>query len=62
MAKYMGLFLGALALILGLVLLFLWSYEVMFMIRSALPGILILCGVIAVVAGKSELKDTRKSS
>jgi hypothetical protein len=52
---------GGIVLFVGLILLVSWWFEFMFIIRGILPGLLILGGVIAVLAGISEFKDTLKA-
>ena len=61
MAKFMGITLGAIVAFVGLVLLIAWWYEFLFVLRAAIPAILILGGLIALFAGISEFKDTLKS-
>jgi len=61
MGKILGLLVGAIMLIIGIILLVVWWYEFLFMLRGIVPGMLILCGLVAVIAGFSELKDTMKS-
>ena len=61
MGKILSLLIGAVLAVVGLVLLIQWRYELLFVIRGILPGILILGGAIAVIAGFSELKDVVKS-
>lgn len=61
MGKVLSLLVGAIIAIVGLILLIAWWYELLFVVRGILPGALILGGIIAVVAGFSELKDVIKS-
>ncbi len=61
MAKNLSVATGAVIAIVGLVLLFVWGYEFMFMLRGIIPGILLLGGGVIVIAGLSELKDKLKS-
>ena len=61
MGKMLSLIIGAIVTVAGLVLLVKWWYEILFVIRGILPGMMILGGVIAVIAGFSELKDVIKS-
>ena len=61
MGKTLSIVLGALAIILGAVLLISWWYEFKFFLRATFPIILIIGGIIALLAGISELKDTIKS-
>ena len=60
MGKYLGIAIGAVVLIIGIVLLKSWWYEFTFILRGALPAILIFGSVIALIAGLAELKDTLK--
>ena len=61
MGKFIGITIGAILAFIGLVLLIAWWYEFLFVLRGAIPAILILGGVVALFAGISELKDTLKS-
>ncbi len=61
MGKILSLVIGAVVAFIGLVLLIAWWYEFLFLLRAVVPAILMLGGVIAVLAGISELKDTLKS-
>lgn len=61
MGKMLSVLVGGIVLLLGLILLVSWWFEFMFLLRATVPGILILGGVIAVLAGISEYKDTIKS-
>ena len=51
---------GTIVAIFGLILLLAWWYEFMFILRGIIPVILILGGILAVLAGISELKDVLK--
>ncbi|MDD4013576.1 MAG: hypothetical protein PHW14_05250 [Candidatus Omnitrophica bacterium] len=62
MSKMISLLAGVVVTLLGLVLLVAWWYEVVFVLRAIVPGILIFAGVIAVISGLSELKDKMKAS
>ncbi len=61
MGKSLSLAIGAAVTVLGVILLIAWWYELLFVLRGVLPGMLILGGLIAVMAGYSELKDTMKA-
>lgn len=61
MSKILSLLIGSIVAIVGLILLIAWWYELLFVIRGIIPPVLILGGIIAVVAGFSELKDVIKS-
>lgn len=58
MGKILSLLVGAIVSILGLILLLAWWYELLFVVRGVLPLLLIAGGLIAVLAGFSEFKDT----
>ena len=60
MGKVLSLLIGAVVSILGLILLIAWWYEFLFLLRGCIPVMLIFGGVIAVMAGLSELKDVLK--
>ena len=57
MSKYLGLFVGIVALFLGLKGLIAWRSDLVTLLRGSLPAIFILGGAIAVIAGISEIKD-----
>ena len=61
MGKFLGLTIGAVVAFIGLVLLMAWWYEFLFILRAAIPAMLIGGGLIAFFAGLSELKDTLKN-
>ena len=60
MGKVLSLLIGAIVAIVGLILLIAWWYELLFVLRGTIPAMLILGGVVAVIAGFSELKDVLK--
>lgn len=57
MGKVISLLVGAVITIFGLILLAKWWFEMLFVIRGLLPITLVLIGLIALMAGFSELKD-----
>lgn len=59
--KTLSIIIGGLVAFVGLVLLIAWWYEFLFILRGAVPALLILGGGIALFAGFSELKDTLKT-
>ncbi len=61
MGKILSLLVGSIITIVGLILLIAWWYEFLFVLRGTLPVILILGGIVAVLAGISELRDVIKS-
>ena len=60
MGKMLSLIVGVVVVIVGLILLVAWWYELLFVLRGVIPGMLIMGGAIAVLAGISEFKDTFK--
>ena len=61
MGKVLSIVVGILVAAAGVILVIRWSYELLFVLRGTIPAILIFGGVIALIAGISELKDTLKS-
>ena len=61
MGKVLSIIIGILVAAAGVILVIRWSYELLFVLRGAIPAILIFGGIIALIAGISELKDTLKS-
>jgi len=61
MGKILSIVVGALVALAGIILIIRWWYELMFVLRGTVPAFLIFGGVIAFIAGVSELKDTIKS-
>jgi hypothetical protein len=61
MGKILSLLIGGIVAVLGLILLVAWWYEFMFILRGMGPALLILGGIVAVLAGVSELKDVIKN-
>lgn len=57
MTKYLGITIGAVLTILGLIALVGWWGDVLSIIKGSLPAILIFAGVIALIAGISQLQD-----
>lgn len=62
MGKTLSIVVGAIVTFVGLILLISWWYEFLFILKGAIPVILITGGLIALFAGLSELKDTLKSN
>lgn len=60
MGKILSLLIGAIVAVLGLILLIRWGYEFLFFLRGVVPILMIIGGVIAVLAGMSEMKDVLK--
>lgn len=61
MGKMLSIVIGGAVAVIGLILLINWLYELLFVLRGTVPAFLIFGGVIALIAGLSELKDTLKS-
>jgi len=61
MGKVLSLLIGTAVTLLGLILMISWWYELLFVLRGTLPVLLVFTGVIAVIAGLSELKDALKN-
>ncbi|MFH1996470.1 MAG: hypothetical protein ABIJ27_05670 [Candidatus Omnitrophota bacterium] len=57
MAKYLSIIIGAVAALLGIILLGAWRNDFITVIRGTIPVFLIFSGVIAAIAGISEMKD-----
>jgi hypothetical protein len=61
MGKILSLLIGSIATLIGLILFIVWWYEILFVLRAVVPLMLVFGGIIAVIAGFSEIKDTLKS-
>ncbi len=61
MGKILSLAVGSIVALIGLILLAMWWNEFLFLLRGIIPAVLILGGVISVIAGISEFKDTAKA-
>ena len=57
MGKYMSVIVGAIVALLGLWALLGWWGDFLLVLRGCVPAMLIFGGVIAVIAGLSEMKD-----
>jgi len=57
MGKYAGIIIGLVVTLLGLIGLKSWWNEFLTIAKGSIPLILVLAGIIAVIAGLSELKD-----
>ena len=57
MGKYSSIIVGSCVTILGLVGLVVWWADAVAIIKGLIPVILVFGGVIAVIAGLTELKD-----
>jgi len=60
MGKILSIIIGAVVLVVGFLSLLRWWSDFLFVLRGTIPLILIFCGVIAVLSGINELKDTIK--
>jgi succinate-acetate transporter protein len=61
MGKILSLAIGAVVAIVGFILLAMWWKEFLFLLRVIIPVVLIFGGVISIIAGISEFKDTAKA-
>ena len=62
MGKILSISIGSIVTLIGLVLLLgTWRWEFFMILKGTLPVLLVLGGVIAVLSGISELRDTLKS-
>ena len=61
MGKYLSAIVGAAVALTGLVLLLRWKAAFLIMVKGTIPAMLIFGGVIAVIAGISEMKDEAAS-
>jgi len=57
MGKYAGIVIGGVVALLGVAGLIGWSYEFSIILKGIIPAMMIFGGVIAVIAGLSEMKD-----
>lgn len=57
MGKYLSIIIGGAVALIGLVGLIRWKYAFGLVLKGSIPVMLLLGGVIAVIAGVSELKD-----
>jgi len=57
MGKYLSIIVGAVVVLLGLWGLLGWWCDFMTVLKGSIPIMLVFGGVIAVIAGLSELKD-----
>ena len=61
MGKILSLVIGIVVTIVGFILLAMWWKEFLFLLRIIIPVILIVGGVISIISGISEFKDTHKA-
>ena len=61
MGKYLSVIIGGVVALLGLWGLIGWWCDFLLVLRGSVPAMLIFGGVIAVIAGMSELKDEMTS-
>ena len=57
MGKYLSVVVGAVTTIVGLLLLVKWWGDLLLVLKGSVPAMLIFAGVIALIAGISEMKD-----
>lgn len=61
MGKYLSIIIGGIVALLGLWGLMGWWSDFILVLRGSVPVILIFAGIIAVIAGLSELRDESAS-
>jgi len=61
MGKYLSVIIGAVVALAGLLMLINWWGDFMLILKGSIPIMLIFGGVIAAIAGWSELKDEAAS-
>lgn len=61
MGKYASMIIGGIVALLGLMGLIGWRGDFLLVVRGCLPAMLVFGGVIAVIAGLSEMKDELSS-
>ena len=61
MGKILSLVIGAVVAFIGLILMAMWRYEFLFLLRGIIPVVFIFGGIISVIAGISEVKDAFKA-
>ncbi len=61
MGKFLSVIVGGAVAVLGLIGLLAWKHEFGVMLKGTVPAMLIFGGVIAVIAGISEIKDEAAS-
>jgi len=61
MGKFLSIIAGSALAVTGIILLVNWIQPVKLVIKGTLPVVLIFGGVIALLAGVSELEDTIKA-
>jgi hypothetical protein len=57
MSKYIGIAIGVALTVLGLVALVGWWSDFISIIKGSIPAIIIFAGIIALIAGISQLQD-----
>ena len=57
MGKYMSVVVGAVVTFLGILGLVNWWYDFLMVLKGSIPVMLIFGGIIAVIAGISEMRD-----
>jgi len=61
MGKILSLMVGAIVVIGGVILLINWWSDFLYIARGCVPILLIIGGGISILAGISEIKDTKKN-
>jgi TRAP-type uncharacterized transport system fused permease subunit len=61
MGKLLSIIIGAAVAIVGVILIMAWWQDLLLVLRGTVPAFLVFGGVIALIAGLSELKDSLKA-
>jgi hypothetical protein len=61
MGKYLSVIIGAVVTLLGVIALVGWQDDFFALLRGSIPAVFIFGGVIAMIAGISEMKDELES-
>jgi len=62
MGKYMSIIVGGAVALLGIIGLIAWWCDFVILLKGSIPAMMIFGGVIALIAGVSELKDEAAAS
>lgn len=61
MGKYMSIIVGGAVALIGLISLIAWWFDFIVLLKGCVPAMMIFGGLIAVIAGISEMKDEAAS-
>ena len=61
MGKIITIIVGSAVAVLGIILLLAWFKDFVLVLKGTVPAFMVLGGVIALIAGISELKDSLKT-